>query len=190
MKSLNNSRIVYRGDLFEMVQEDFEFSNKIKTFEYARRGPGTRIILVSPEKKMLLTREYRRELNSYDIRLPGGKVFDSLAEFETARKSNMSMLDLAKRAAKRELEEETGFQALQLEFIAISKCGATIQWDLYYFLCTSWLLPKEEFQTQEGEDISVVWENYSNAKHFCLDGTISEERSAINILRYLNKLET
>jgi len=31
--------------------------------------------------KILLSREYRSELDRYDYRLPGGKVFDTLAEY-------------------------------------------------------------------------------------------------------------
>lgn len=184
-----NSRTVYRGRLFEIVEEEVNIGNKIKTFEFARRGPGTRIILVSDEDQMILTREFRRELNSYDIRLPGGKAFDSLEEYEQARSSEISIEIPAAKAAKRELEEETGYRAIDLELLGISKCGATIQWDLYYFLCTNWIAPIVKFNPMEGEDISVHWYHFSDVKSYCLDSTISEERSAIAILRFLDSLK-
>lgn len=190
MTKIDNSRTVYRGRLFEIVEQDFNIGTNIKTFEFARRGPGTRIILVSDEEQqMILTREFRRELNSYDIRLPGGKVFDSLEEFEQARNSESSIETYAEKAAKRELEEETGYKAVDLELLGISKCGATIQWDLYYFLCTNWTAPVVPFKPMEGEDISVDWYHFSDAENYCLSGTISEERSAVRILRFLRDVK-
>lgn len=188
MNSSENSKIVYRGKLFEMVHENVQVGSKFKTFEFARRGPGTRIIIVSEDNKMILTREFRKELGNYDFRIPGGKVFDSLEEFEKARLSQIPLLSYATEAAKRELLEETGYTALNLEALGISKCGATVQWDLYYFLCRKWEAPTKSFQPQEGEDISLEWYRFSEVKKYCLDGTISEERSAIAILKFFSKL--
>ena len=58
-----------------------------RTFELARRAPGVRVIIPDHRAagKVLLTKEFRRELNGGTSRLPGGKVFDTLAEFETFR---------------------------------------------------------------------------------------------------------
>jgi len=188
MNSSENSKIVFRGAIFEMLQEKVQVGSKLKTFEYARRGPGTRVIIVSDDHKMILTREFRNELNNYDFRIPGGKVFDSLVEFEEARLSQIPLLSYATEAAKRELVEETGYKALSLETLGISKCGATVLWDLYYFLCQEWEAPTKSFQPQAGEDISLEWYTFPEVKKFCLDGTISEERTAITILKYFSKL--
>lgn len=183
-----NCRVIYRGKLFELVHEDFHLSSGMKTFEFARRGPGTRILLLASDNRLLLTREYRRELGGYDVRLPGGKVFDSLAEYEAARSSGKHLQEFAKDAAKRELLEETGYLAEDVDYLGISKCGATIEWDLYFFLCTRWTPPKGKVLPCEDEDIFVMWEYLSAVKKLCLQGTISEERSALQILRYLKKL--
>jgi hypothetical protein len=40
-----------------------------------------RIIIQNEEKKILLTKEFRYELDAYDWRLPGGKVVDTLDEY-------------------------------------------------------------------------------------------------------------
>lgn len=185
MSNEETKRIVYSGNLFEIVHEDYKFSTGIKTFESARRGPGTRIIVTSDDKKILLTREYRNELGTYDIRLPGGKVFDTLNEYGVVRKSNKNILEYAREAAIRELEEETGYKTKELKFLDISKCGATIEWDLYFFHCKQYESPTDDFRLQEGEDITTFWEDIKKAKRLCLTGIISEERSALRILRYL-----
>ncbi len=43
-------------------------------FETAVRSPGVRLIIVK-DNQMLITKEFRGELDDYDYRLPGGKVF-------------------------------------------------------------------------------------------------------------------
>lgn len=70
--------IVYRGKLFDIIQIPQPDG---RVFEVARRAPGVRVIVHdAKEQKVLLTREFRRELDAWDYRLPGGKVFDTLNE--------------------------------------------------------------------------------------------------------------
>jgi len=57
--------------------------SKTWTLEFARRSPGTRLIIEKGDK-IILSREFRHELGSYDYRLPGGKVYDSLDEYNKA----------------------------------------------------------------------------------------------------------
>lgn len=185
MKPAGSERVVFRGDLIEVIHQDFVLSRGTKTFEFARRGPGTRIVLVRADSEILLTREFRRELGRYDTRLPGGKVFDTLVDYERARESGRALGQFASEAAKRELEEETGYCSEHLDLLGISSCGATVEWDLYYFLCTNWQAPPEAFSSQEDEDVRVEWTPFSRALQMCLDGNISEERSAVHILRYI-----
>ncbi len=179
--------VVYEGRIFEIVHQEVKIGEKSKTFEFARRAPGTRILLLSEDETIVLTREFRRELGSYDLRLPGGKVVDTLKEFRSALDAGKDLTELAIQAAKRELREETGYVAKELELLGVSKCGATIEWDLYFFLCKKWEPPRTEFVPLEDEDISVAWYSLEDARKFCLDGTISEERSAVRILRLLPK---
>jgi 8-oxo-dGTP pyrophosphatase MutT (NUDIX family) len=185
MTKPETSQVLYRGRLIELVREEVPHPDGVRVFEFARRGPGTRILLVSPERGVLLTREYRRELGKYDTRIPGGKVFDTLAEYETGRSSGTPVSAFAEEAAARELTEETGYHALSLDFLGISKCGATIEWDLYYFACTEWTEPTGTFTPHEDEDITVTWEPIDLVARMCLTGEITEERSAMRIIQYL-----
>jgi 8-oxo-dGTP pyrophosphatase MutT (NUDIX family) len=61
-------------------------------------------LIITDGDKILLTKEFRRELNQEDYRLPGGKVFDTLKEYNAYRQ-NIEPSCLV--AAKRECEEET-----------------------------------------------------------------------------------
>lgn len=58
---------VFTGNLFTVEQND-------RGWEKVARAPGVRLILDDQKAgKILLTREFRRELGDYDYRLPGGK---------------------------------------------------------------------------------------------------------------------
>ncbi len=62
-------KIVAKGKMFELVhlvQPDG------RIFEVARYAPGVRVIIADCDtKKVLLTKEIRRELDKADYRLPG-----------------------------------------------------------------------------------------------------------------------
>src|SRR5687767_6671932 len=101
------------GKIFELVQIPKADG---RVFEVARRAPGVRLIIADTSKKqVLLTHEHRWELGGHDYRLPGGKLFDTLAEFETFRKSGKDILEVATRKAKEEATEEAGIQVGSVE---------------------------------------------------------------------------
>lgn len=176
--------ITYQGKIIEVVEKTVDIQGRQKIFEFARRSPGTRLII--PEGDfILLSKEFRYELNRFDYRLPGGKVFDSLEEYNYAEKSFDVLLLAAEQAAKKEAHEEVGINVTGLKFFHKSVCGATVEWDLYYFIVESF--EKDKQHLEEGEIISVELVHKDEVKNMCLDGRISEERSALLLLRYLSQ---
>jgi hypothetical protein len=186
LKKSTSEHVLYRGQLIELVVQEMSDGRLTKTFEFARRGPGTRIIFFDGSK-ILLTREYRYESERFDIRLPGGKIFDTLNDYEHARSIGLDMTELATRTIAREAAEEVGLKPVELRCTHKSICGATIVWDLYYFLCMSWeKMPSQRLEV--GESITFDWYPVPEVRGMCLSGQISEERSAIAILRTLHDL--
>lgn len=181
--------ITYQGKIIEVV----EYSpDGARTFEKARRAPGTRTIVIH-EHKILLTREYRHELDSYDYRLPGGKVFDTLAqynEFLNTNPTHEQTLAAARAGAIREIKEEAGIELIvdQLSHFYTSICGATVQWDLYYFVAN---ITNKQIGTQaleDGEDITLAWYDFAKARELALDpAKMSEDRSVAVLLRWLEQ---
>lgn len=179
-------QISYHGKMFEIVHQPMKLGEKEITFEIARRAPGTRIIIPLHDGTILLTKEYRSSLNGYDIRVPGGKVFDSLEEYDSFRASGKDMLKAAIQGAIKEAREETGIAIQQLNLFALSKAGASVEWDLYYFVVTSYT--QGEQSPEEHEDISLVPTPRDEVKTMCLDGRIQEDRSALMLLRFLHTI--
>lgn len=178
-------KITYRGKMLEVVEQPMRIGEKEISFEFGRRAPGIRLIIPHPANKILLTREYRTYLKDYDYRLPGGKVLDSLEEYTAFRTSGGDIGEKAREAAIKEAREEVGLIVSNLELFAISKCGASFEWDLYYFVVKSFTAAEQ--QLEHGEDITPAPTDIEEAKKMCLDGRMQEERSALILLRYLNK---
>ena len=181
---IGNERIAYEGKIFEVVKQDMDVGPKVVEFEIARRAPGTRIIIVKGNQ-ILITKEYRTELNGYDYRLPGGKVFDALKDYKNVLKDNSDLLDSAVLAAKKECLEETGLTVNKLELFKISKAGATIEWDLYYFIARDFSLNEEGQQLEDGEIIKLKWRSFDEVRQLCIDGKISEDRTLGVLLMFL-----
>jgi ADP-ribose pyrophosphatase len=181
---IGDEKIEYQGRVIEVVEQPMQVGEKIKTFEFARRSPGTRMVVVSPEGKILLSKEYRTETQNVDYRLPGGKVFDTLEEYNQFLKSGQNILEAAERGVKKEAEQEAGIKISTAKHVYTSKCGATVVWDLYYFIVTDY----EELSGQnleEGESIEKVWVAQEEAEEICLSGQMQEDRSVAVLLRHL-----
>ncbi len=176
--------IAYQGKFIEVVEQEVEINGKMRKLEKARRSPGVRIILIK-DNQVHLSKEFRLEVNGYDFRLPGGKVFDSLEEYNAALAGKQNLAEAAKQAAIKETREEMGFIVTDAKLFHTSICGATVEWDLYYFVVTDFEQVSQ--QLEEDEVIEVFPVSIEEAKAMCLDGRIDEERSALTLLRYLSK---
>ncbi len=155
-----------------------------------RRSPGVRLIITDGQGNILLTREFRRELSKFDYRLPGGKVFDSLDEFNESKQKKEDIIEKAKQAALKEAKEETGFAPDMLDYYSTSKLGATVEWDLHYFTASVDKIQGGEQRLEIGENIEAVWFSEKEIKELVLmPEKFSEERSVVALTRFLYRPE-
>jgi ADP-ribose pyrophosphatase len=186
--SSTSEGIVARGKLFELVhipQPDG------RVFEIARRAPGVRLIIVDQaNRKLLLTREFRSEHNGYDYRLPGGKVFDTLADYAKFRETKADIVTAATAKAVAEAREEAGLVIRSPRLYRVSRLGATVEWDLYVFEVTDWQRHDLGQALEAGEDIEADhWVNYAEATAMAMDGHMQEDRIAMVLLQWLDTQE-
>ena len=180
--------VKFEGKTFQIVNRTFNFGNKTKKIEIARRSPGVRLI-IAKNNKMMLTREFRFELDDYDYRLPGGKVFDSLEDYKKALKSKKDILAFAIGAAKNECAEETGLIAKKVRHFVTSNAGLTVTWDLFYFIVEDFAENPEGQKLGSGEEIYPEWKTFDEIKELCLKDKINEYRSIGVIYRYFLEKE-
>lgn len=178
--------IAYSGHLFEVEQVPQPDG---RVFEVARRAPGVRLIIPDrAAKKLLLTKEFRRELNDWDFRLPGGKVFDSLAEYQKFRETGKNILEAATAKAKAEAHEEAGIEVRELKLFRKSTLGATVEWDLFVFEVTDWQKLPGGQKLEDGERIEADnWLTYEESEQMIYEGHLQEDRIALILLQWLHK---
>lgn len=181
-----NEEIFAKGKLFELVHVKQDDG---RVFEVARRAPGVRLIIHDqPAGKVLLTREYRRELGEWDWRLPGGKVFDSLDEYEAFRAGDKDIVEAATQQAINEAQQEAGVEITSLDLYKKSVLGATVEWDLYVFETSDWQLAVEGQELEVGEKIEADnWATYDEARQLIVNGGMQEERIALILLQWLEQ---
>jgi ADP-ribose pyrophosphatase len=183
---MSKEKLLARGKIFELIQE---VQSDGRIFEIARRAPGVRVIIVDKKAgKVLLTKEFRRELQGYDFRLPGGKVFDLLKEFERSRANGEDIQKAAETQAKIEAAEEVGVEINDLRLVQKSTLGTTVEWDLYVFEATEWQPHKDGQQLKENEVDHIAgfdFYDYDMVTNMIMNGDISEERVALILLRWI-----
>lgn len=155
----------------------------------AVRPPGVRLMIQSEDGgSLLLTKEYREELDALDYRLPGGKVADTYEKWEELLAAgDDAIAEAVARTVVEEGREEAGVDVLEQSVVAIAKNGATQAWDLYVVLVSrSSTVDKAESNGEIGEDdIEAVWLNKDEVREAVLSGTIKEDRMIGYIWKWL-----
>lgn len=185
---------IFDNGFFEFVkaEQEFEINGEKKLIKrnMVRRPPGIRAIIVKKqEKKVLLSREFRFELNKWDYRLPGGKVFDSLKDYQVALKDDTVLMNVEKTVAK-EVMEEVGIQVNKQLLFKISPDGSGVVWDLFYYEITDFEIIKNGQHLEEDEMVEgFVWKTFDEVKKMCIEGDINEDRTVGVLLTYILKCE-
>ena len=181
---------VFNNGFFEFLETEEEFlidGNKrnIKR-TMVRRPPGIRALIVDKEKKkILLSKEFRYELNEWDYRLPGGKVFDSLRDYKESIKNN-DVLKHVEKTVSKEVLEEIGLIVKNQKLIKVSKDGASVIWDLYYYEITDYEISNDGPHLEDTEIVDgYVWKSFDEVIDLCINNSIHEDRSVGVLLTYI-----
>lgn len=170
----SEEKVVFKGRIGEMVNLQ---QSDGRVFELFRRPPGTRLIIVSDDGKVLVTKEHRFETGGYDFRLPGGKVCDGIDEYKLIHGDVEKIKAAAIDGAIREAREETGLDIINPELITIANAGSIIEWDLYYYLIKQYEYIDGGQQLEHGEDITVNWMTPAEIRQLIKRGEMNEWRS-------------
>lgn len=187
IKAVWAPRTVFSWKIVKIVHQDMKKWEKEITYERAERAPWVRLILIDSKGNICLTKEHRTELNGwawwFDYRLPGGKVFDTLEQYNQHKQDWSDIIDFAIKAAHIEAKEEVGATGSSVQHVHTSGCGATMWRDLYYFEMKDFTLWEQELDWME--HIEVLRYSEEEAKKLCLNGSMHEDRSVAVLLRYL-----
>jgi len=165
-------RTVYEGSFLAIKQRDVVFKNgDKKVFEYCVRPDSVTILPFDEKGRLLLIREFRYERGRYVWFLPAGSVGKNEAPLS---------------AAKRELQEETGFGARKWKKIFRRPSGSNfILWYVHVYVAKDLFVSKKE--GDEEYPIEVLPTPLKKAVEMALNGTIENEFICYHIIR-LNEM--
>lgn len=133
-------KVLHRGEFLELRREGH--------WEYVRRAKASgsvHILAVTDAQELLLVQQYRVPVGQDTIELPAGVIGDE-AEF-----AEESVLE----CARRELLEETGYQASQVELIQRSPTAPGMSSEIQHLVRATGLVRMGEGGGVAGENITV-----------------------------------
>ena len=160
---------VYDGKLLQVDVEDVRLpSGRTSTRELVRHPGAVALVVVDPEGKLLLVRQYRRAPDRYLLEIPAG-----------TREANED----AEACARREVQEETGYNPGHVEALGgfYSAPGFCTEY-LYCYLCTD--LGPTTLHAEEDEDLELVRLTPDEAWAAARRGEITDAKTLAALLLY------
>ena len=166
-----DSELIFDGRVVKVYKDSIELPTGQKSFREVVKHSGGVVILAYKEDKILLVKQYRYPLKEVIYELPAGKLEPNEDPFE---------------AAKRELEEETGYKSDHLEQLlsiktTVAFCNELI--DIY--VATD--LKKSHQHLDEGEFVDVAAYDIMELVQMVYDFTIQDAKTVAAIMTYYAK---
>ena len=163
--------LIYNGKIIKLYNDDVICPNGIKTTREYIVHPGGVCILPIIGEYVLLIKQFRYAYRKELYELPAGKLEKGEAPLE---------------AAKRELEEETGYKADN--FISLGHVYPTCGYSseiIYLYLAKDFV--KTETHLDEDEVIELEYVPLNEVKNMIADGRIKDAKTIASVMRYLIK---
>lgn len=169
IKKIGKERTTYKGRIFSIKERDIEFASGKKTvFEYCERPASVSVLAFNDSGDILLIKEQRHRSKHPVWFLPGGRM---------DKKG-----DTPKKAALRELREETGYGAKTMKLVHKKSPSNTLLWDVYVFAAKH--IYESPLPQEDGEITEPHFVPFAKAVEMALDGTIENEFISYNIIRF------
>jgi hypothetical protein len=177
-----DERVRHRGDRVAVVERPVAGPEGVRREESARLPPGVRLVVADADAVLLLP-DGPRGPGAPRWRLPGGPVVDSLPAYEALRGSDRSVRDAADEAAPRLLRDAVGLEPVRSEHLFALPAGPGVDAPLRYYLVEK----HRAARRAPDEPTDAAWVDRADVRASCLDGRVPEARSALALLRWLER---
>lgn len=167
-----SSREVFKSKLFSVVEEVAHDPDGFEIHRSIVRHPGSAVMMAVDEKsRMLLVKQFRLPAEQYLWELPAGRLDPGESALE---------------AAKRELREETGYEAQNwTELAEFWASPGYVAEKMHVFLATG--LTEGQKEPMEDERIEVAWFSMNDVGRMIRESQISDAKTMIGYFMYLEQ---
>lgn len=159
---------IYKGKIINVVKQKVKLPNGKESFREIVRHPGAvAIVAYKDEKKLLLIKQFRKAIDKEIFEIPAGKIKKG---------------EEAKNSALRELEEETGYKAENIEYLGkiVTSPGFS---DEYIYIYKAFNLYKgNEGMQDEDEFIDLTEIHIDKLKEYIKNGNIIDGKTISAIM--------
>lgn len=167
MEKTINSELIFNGRVVKLYKDSVELSTGQKTFREVVKHSGGVVILAFKGDKILLVKQFRYPMKEVMLELPAGKLEQGEDPFE---------------AAKRELEEETGYCANKLTDLGYVYTSPGYS-DEKLYLYKAEDLEFTHCHPDEGEIIQAFEYKYDDVLKMIDNGQINDAKTLCALLR-------
>jgi len=160
---------IYRGRVVDLVVDTIrQPSGRDAVREVVKHPGGVVVVPVLEDGRLLLIRQFRYPLQKYILEFPAGKLDSGQTPLENV---------------KRELEEETGYQAeiMRYEFSFHTSPGFCDE-IIHFFIAEGLTFVGQRLE--EGEHISVINHTVDECLAMIRTGAIADAKTIIGLLWY------
>ena len=165
------SETVYTCPGFDVVHDDVRLPNGTDTdFDYLSEPPAVVILPFTPEGDVVVIEEWRQAVDRVNRGLPAGTTESHDDDFASA--------------ARRELEEETGYRADRVEALDTVEPANGVANAVHHHFVAQGCRPTGEQDLDEDETIRVTTEPFEDLYADVLAGDVRDGRMALALLAY------
>ncbi len=175
MEKKIGSETIFDGNLLHVRRDTVCLPNgKSATREWIQHPGASSVIPVFPDKQILLVRQYRYPIGQVTLEVPAGKL-DSPEEDPLT-------------CAKRELSEETGYEADRLKKLSVLATTVGFSNELIHMYVAEGLKPGAQ-HPDEDEFIHLIRMPLQQAVEMIWDGRIFDAKTVASILMLDSQLK-
>ncbi|AKH98431.1 NUDIX hydrolase [Halanaeroarchaeum sulfurireducens] len=163
--------VAYSCPGFDVVHEDVVLPDGTETdFDYLHEEPAVVVLPFTPDGEVVVIEEWRQAVDRVNRGLPAGGSEEDDADLDAT--------------ARRELTEETGYVADDVEFLGAYEPANGIADTVHHYYVATGCTPNGEQDLDFDESIRVDTTDLATLRSAALSGGKSDARTALAVLRY------
>jgi ADP-ribose pyrophosphatase len=161
---------------FDVVRDEVRLPDGTETdFHYVSEPPSVVVLPFTDAGEVVVIREWRQAVGRVNVGLPAGGLEEGDADVAAA--------------ARRELREETGYEAGTVEELATYEPSNGLFDSVFHYVIARGCEPTAEQQLDHNESIAVETTAFEELKARAVDGDLRDGRSALAVLQYAARIE-